>query len=157
MNDENGHLYASRGTDGCDMISRTTGEQLDHASFASADSEAARHAALQGNSQALHAYQEWFSQVTSDLPSVMHYSWYDLNRKIKTYKNYWSRHWESLYNIPQRDTADNNMFFDKPWSQVSDEEIKELAEKLEGIGGWIWNSKWDGTITPHLTLPSNNV
>jgi len=156
MKDENGHLYASRGTDGCDMISRTTGERLDHASFVSADSEAARHAALQGNSQALHAYQEWFSQVTSDLPSVMHYSWHDLNRKIKTYKNYWSRHWESLYNIPQHDTADNNMFFDKPWSQVSDEEIKELAEKLEGIGGWIWNSKWDGTITPHLELTSKD-
>ena len=50
------------------------------------------------------------NNVIENLPGVHHYSWYDLERKINTYKNYWSQHWQSLYNITQEDTPENNMF-----------------------------------------------
>ena len=44
------------------------------------------------------------------------------------------------------------MFFNKPWAQVTDQEINELANKLEEIGGWIWHRKWDGTKTPSIRI-----
>ena len=73
-----------------------------------------------------------------------HYSWFNIERKIKTYKNYWSKHWESLYDVKQEDTADNNKFFDKKWSDVSDDEIDILAKKLsKEMGGWIFHQRVD--------------
>ena len=34
------------------------------------------------------------------------------------------------------------MFFNKPWSEVSDIEISNLSEKLESeLGGWIFHRK----------------
>ena len=150
--DDNGDAYSLQGSDGCDLIDSETGERINHITFINENSENARQHALNGNEKALAAYEEWFNHITTQLPSVLHYSWFDLERKIKTYKNYWSRHWESLYNIPQNDTAENNMFFNKPWAQVTDQEINELANKLEEIGGWIWHRKWDGTKTPSLRI-----
>ena len=84
------------------------------------------------------------NQVVNQLPGVYHYSWYDIKRKIYTYKNYWSKHWTSMYNKKLNDTSENNMFFNKPWSTVSDEEIEEMAKKMENdLGGWIFHSKID--------------
>jgi hypothetical protein len=89
-----------------------------------------------------------------NLPSVHHYSWFDLERKIKTYKNYWQRHWESLYDVQQNDTAENNMFFGKPWADVSNEDITELATNLrDKMGGWIFHSRVDfNKPTPYVTV-----
>jgi hypothetical protein len=46
------------------------------------------------------------------------------------------------------------MFFDKPWSEVSDRDIVELAEKMEStMGGWIFHSKIDfKQKTPHVNI-----
>ena len=60
--------------------------------------------------------EKWFERNVELLPGVHHYSWLDLGRKIRTYRDYWSQHWQSLYNIEQEDTAENNMFFGKPHS-----------------------------------------
>ena len=65
--------------------------------------------------------------MVDSLPTVHHYSWFNIERKIKTYKNYWSSHWQSLYDIKQEDTSENNMFFNKPWSKVSDKDVSEMA------------------------------
>ena len=46
------------------------------------------------------------------------------------------------------------MFFDKPWSEVTDEDIKNMASQLaEKTGGHVFHSKinWDNCV-PHLTL-----
>ena len=64
---------------------------------------------FQGNKDALKGYNDWFNSAVENLPGVHHYSWFDLERKINTYKNYWSKHWQSLYNIEQDDTPENNM------------------------------------------------
>ena len=87
----------------------------------------------------------------------MHYSWFDIERKIKTYKNYWQRHWESLYNIRQEDTVENNMFFNKKWSEVTDQDIEDLASRLEEeMGGWIFHKKIDfNNPTPSLNVEDN--
>ena len=152
--DTEGNLYASPGTDGCDYIDATNFNRINHASFYTEDVHKCRVAALQGNAEALSMYQNWFEALLVQLPAVHHYSWFNLDRKIKTYKNYWQKHWQSLYDITQDDTAENNMFFDKPWSEVSDEEISALAGELkEKLGGWIFHSKVDfSRPTPHINI-----
>ena len=111
-------------------------------------------AAVNGNEDALVAYRGWISNNLEMLPSTHHYSWFDLSRKIRTYRDYWSQHWQSLYNIPQEDTPENNMFFDKSWNDVTDEDISTLASRLSTeMGGWVFHSKVDfDKPTPDLGI-----
>ena len=46
------------------------------------------------------------------------------------------------------------MFFDKSWSDVSEDEINNLSNKLsEEMGGWIFHSKIDFSAkTPHIRI-----
>lgn len=152
--DTEGNLYAALGTDGCDYIDKETYEVLPHASFYTAEVEHGRQIALSGNDQVLSDYSEWFKRNIDTLPSVYHYSWFDLSRKIRTYRDYWSQHWQSLYDVPQDDTAENNMFFNKSWSEVSDKEIDSLADDLKTkMGGWVFHQRVDfSKPTPHLSL-----
>ena len=152
--DNDGNTYASQGTDGCDYINTRTGQNIGSANFYIEEAHRARLAALEGHVEARHAFQEWFKNMVSVLPTPRHYSWFDIERKIKTYKNYWQKHWESLYDIQQEDTPENNMFFDKSWKDVSDEEIKDLADRLaKEKGGWIFHRKIDWNVkVPHIVL-----
>ena len=152
--DDNGNLFSSPGSDGCDYVHAQTFERIPHASFYTQEIDTCRNSAMSGNNDSLEKYQEWYQRATDTLPSIHHYSWFNLERKIKTYKNYWSKHWQSLYDISQDDTAENNMFFDKPWSEVTGEDISNLSNQLaEKLGGWIFHSKVDfSTVTPHVKL-----
>jgi glycosyltransferase involved in cell wall biosynthesis len=142
--DEDENLYASPGTDGCDYVHVETGERIPHATFYNDQAHHVRSHAVSGNEEALSSYEGWFQNCVDLLPSVLHYSWMDIDRKIRTYKNYWQTHWESLYDITQEDTAENNMFFDKPWADVSEKEISDLAKKLaEKTGGHVFHNKID--------------
>ena len=102
----------------------------------------------------MHKFKKWFENAINELPGVHHYSWFNIERKIKTYKNYWSRHWQSLYDIEQKDSIENNMFFDKEWKNVTEKDIKRLAEKLKSdTGGWIFHRKINfNKPTPHLKI-----
>ena len=75
-------------------------------------------------------------------------------RKIKTYRDYWSQHWQSLYDIEQEDTAENNMFFQKPWTEVTEEDIQDLSSRLKNeLGGWVFHDPVDfNRPTPHVSL-----
>jgi len=160
--DIEGNLCALPGTDGCDYINKDTTEVIPHATFYT---EEIHHLKNQAFGKYLHfndetgvkEYEKWFNRVITALPSVHHFSWYNLPRKIKTYKNYWSQHWQSLYNIEQEDTAENNMFFDKPWQEVKDSEIDELANRLaDEMGGWVFHNKIDWSKqTPSITVTRN--
>lgn len=154
--DENGQLYALPGTDGCDMINAKTGESIPFIGFYTAEANTARSQALEGDDFALLVYQNWFEDVIKALPSVHHFSWFDLERKIKTYKNYWTRHWLSLHNQSTADTPDSNMFFDLAWKDVDDKMIEDLAKKLKNeCGGWIFHRKWRGQKTPFMSLKTD--
>ena len=149
--DENGDLYAAPGTDGCDYIHRETLEVIPNSSFCTPDVEQARRAGLTDKNVKVE-YEKWFNSMTNSLPSVHHYSWFDIKRKINTYKNYWSRHWQSLYNIEQLDTPENNMFFGRSWSDVTDDDIDKMSTRLSlETGGWIFHTLVNfETPTPSL-------
>ena len=152
--DDNGGLYASVGTDGSDYIHTETGEHIPHLSFYTSDVHECRIAALSGNHDALEQYGKWFTHLVDSLPGVHHYSWYDLERKIAMYRDFWSRFWQSLYDIGQEDIPANNMFFDASWSDVTDDDIKGLAARLKGeMGGWVFHERVNfSKPTPYLTL-----
>jgi hypothetical protein len=99
------------GTDGCDMVHAVTGEALPFVGFVTPDVEQARRAALSGDERARQAYEGWFNQVVASIPGVFHYSWYDLPRKVRLYRDYWQNHWAALWDKDTTDTAANNMMF----------------------------------------------
>jgi len=152
--DSDGNTYAALGTDGCDYVHNENAQRLPHASFYTSEIHDVRLSALRGDANSMEQYNHWFARTTELLPSVHHYSWFNLERKIKTYRDYWSKHWQSLYDITQDDTAENNMFFQRPWSDVTDDDITSLAIKLsEELGGWIFHTPVDfSNPTPHMTL-----
>tara|TARA_B100000131_G_C18115575_1_gene611179 strand:+ start:961 stop:2880 length:1920 start_codon:yes stop_codon:yes gene_type:complete len=142
--DENGHVYSGPGSDGCDYIRSDNFQVVPCGNFYTQDVDNVRQQ-VNVNFQAKEAYQGWFNQVLDAFPCVYHFSWWDLERKIKTYRDYWGKHWKSLYNEGKEDTAENNMMFDHPWSDVTDEMISERAQLMkEKLGGWVWHTKWNG-------------
>ena len=151
--DSDGNLYSAPGSDGCDYVRSDSYARIPFANFMTEDVNNARIQGLQ-NQEIRSKYENWFNQVLSQIPCVQHYSWFNIDRKIHTYKNYWSKHWQSLYDIQQDDTPENNMFFDKSWADVSDDEITSLSSKLSSeMGGWIFHEKVDfSKPTPHLTV-----
>tara|TARA_A100001011_G_scaffold393650_3_gene484055 strand:- start:3414 stop:5360 length:1947 start_codon:yes stop_codon:yes gene_type:complete len=152
--DDEGNLYSLPGSDGCDYIDKDSYQTIPCMHFYDQNIHDIRISALKGDQKAAEAYENWFNNLIENLPGVHHYSWFDLERKIHTYKNYWSKHWQSLYNIEQKDTPENNMFFDKSWEDVTNDEIKDLSKKLkEEMGGWIFHNKVDfNQRTPYVLI-----
>ena len=155
--DEDGNLYSLPGSDGCDYVRSDNYSRIPFANFMTQDVDNAR---MQGitDEEIRGQYEVWFNRVLDQIPGVQHYSWFNIERKIKTYKNYWSKHWQSLYDIVQDDTPENNMFFNKSWRDVTDKEVSSLAKKLsDEMGGWIFHSKVDfDKPTPHLRVDRNH-
>lgn len=152
--DNDGNIYAAPGTDTCDYIHSETGERLPHLGFYSEEAHQVRVAGLSGNSDAVQLYQKWFQAVVDQLPGVHHYSWHDIPRKIRQYKQHWGSFWKSQYRLDSEDTAENNVMFDKPWSEVTDEDIENLGARLaKELGGWIFHEKVDFSYKiPHVEI-----
>ena len=152
--DDSKRLYSLPGTDGCDYIHIETKQLIPHASFYNNEAHQYKVNAMAGDANALKVYQEWFGRNVEMLPGVHHYSWFDMKRKIRTYRDYWSKHWQSLYNIEQQDTAENNMFFQKPWSEVTEDDIEIMSSRLSNeMGGWVFHAPVDfSKPTPFLSI-----
>jgi glycosyltransferase involved in cell wall biosynthesis len=155
--DDNGELYSAVGSDGCDYIRNSDFSPIKFATFYTPDVDKVRNMSF-SDSNARDSYEKWFNYAANQYPSVHHYSWFDISRKIKTYRDYWSKHWQSLYDITQEDISENNMFFDKPWSKVTNDDINNMSQKLGSeMGGWIFHSKVDfSKPTPHVTLETEH-
>ena len=160
--DDNGNLVSSGGSDADDYIHKDTFEQLPVATFMTNQIEMARRdALLNGNT---HNYQSILNQIVDGMPTLHHYSWYSIKRKINDYKLLWGKHWNELFGKNADDTTDNNIMFDKPWSEVTDEDMNQLADKYEQeLGGWIfhqpvdWNNKtpWVNRMWDHPEVMKN--
>lgn len=142
--------YAKPGTDTCDYIHATTKEHLPMASFVTNETEQIRAAALRGNEEALREFRIWYNHMVNTLPGVHHYSWYNIERKIKQYKLFWADFWKAMYNI-ERNERDNPFFPNKLWSEITEKEIKQKAHELETrTTGWIFHKPWDGSCVVGL-------
>jgi glycosyltransferase involved in cell wall biosynthesis len=152
--DANGNLCAMQGTDGCDLIDASSGVQLQNIGFYTNDAHNARVAALNGNQDASIAYSQWFTNVCNALPVTWHFSWIDIARKIRLYRDTWQRHWSSLYDMNVDDLPENNNFFaNTAWKDVTEEMIDELAIKLETeTTGWIFHEPWSGIRRHELKI-----
>ena len=145
--DDDGNLFALKGTDSCDYIVDETHERLPHLNFYEQTAHEVRVKGLHGDEQAVKVYEDWMNQVVENLPTVYHYSWYDIERKITSYKTHWGKFWKSMYNLDTEDTAENNVCFDKPWSEVTEDDIKVFAQRLEEEkGGHIFHQKVDWSV-----------
>ena len=158
--DEKGNVY-SLGSDGCDYVHTDNYQPIPHMNFYTPQHEQVRQQIMNDENfkvQNLPNYENFINAAIKELPTVHHYSWFDIERKINTYKNYWSKHWASLYNKTTEDTPDNNMFFDKSWKDVSDEEIVNLANKMNNeLGGWVFHSRVDfNKPTPWYNIDSKH-
>ena len=158
--DDKGNIY-SIGSDGCDYIDKESYSPIPHMNFYTPQHDQIRQkiiADIDFRKENLQNYSNFINAAIKELPSVHHYSWFDIERKIYTYKNYWSKHWASLYNKITDDIPENNMFFNKSWSEVSDKEIVNLAKKMDNeLGGWIFHTRIDfSNPTPWYKVSSGH-
>ena len=158
--DNNGDLYCARGTDSCDYIRLDNYEPIPFATFYTDEAHNVRMKAWNSNLnddsdlEILSYYESWFNRVISELPSVFHFSWWNIERKVTSYRSYWTGFWESMYNEKYDDIAENNVMFDCPWTEVTDDMVKERSQEFsDKLGGWIWHQKWNGEVTtPHMKI-----
>ena len=147
MKDEDGNLYAGQGTDSCDYVEKETFKRVAHATFYDETAHELRIQGLSGDVASRKAYESWINQIIDLVPTVYHYSWYDVERKITSYKTHWGDFWKSMYNLDTKDTAENNVCFDKPWSEVTEDDIKVFSQRLEEEkGGHIFHQKVDWNV-----------
>lgn len=145
---KDGYEFSKPGSDGCNLIDTNTGNLIPIVGFMSKESEMLRQMAVKDSRYVSH-FEDFFNDLINNLPPVHHFSWFSIERKIRTYKSYWSNHWQSLGS----DTINSdNMFFDVPWEQVSDDMIKAKAKELKmNTGGHVFHSPW------RLGMKTNSV
>lgn len=137
---KDGLLYATGG-DGCNLISKTTGDPVFVAHFMTPQAESLRQAAVKDKRYIPH-FEEWFNQTIEQLPTIFHTSWLSIEKKIHMYKSFWNSSWQSLYG---NEKTSVNPFFDVPFDKVDDDMVKQKAKELrEGTCGHIFHTKWNG-------------
>lgn len=87
-----GKTYAKKGrSDGCEYIDIMTGDFLPHKGFYTNEIEQVRLSDPV-------AYGNKMNEIFNELPSVFHYSWASIERKIGNFKQFWNKCWSNLYN-----------------------------------------------------------
>lgn len=155
--DNEGNLF-SLGSDGDDYVHTDNYQIIPDTNFYTPTLHEVRMQAMSGNKASLEGYEVYMNKVVEQLPGVYHYSWFDLKRKVLSYKNFWSKHWASLYNRTIKDVAENNMFFDKPWSEVTDSDIDKIVIRMkEEMGGWVFHKRIDfSKPTPWMKITKDH-
>jgi glycosyltransferase involved in cell wall biosynthesis len=149
---KDGLLFARHGTDGCDYIFRDTGNIVPCMHFINNDIEKIRQAALT-DAKAADIYRVWFQSVIEQLPTVYHFSWWNIASKIRKYRHFWNDSWLTLYGEKDSRPTGWNPFFSIPLSEVSEEQIERYAKMLAAeTGGHIFHVPWTGQKINHITL-----
>jgi len=147
--DNSGLLYAKPGTDGCDYVTRNSGEIVTCFGFMSQQELILQNNAVY-NEKALKLFSKVYKQKIEELPTIYHYSWFNIERKIKQYREFWSDFWPSLCN----ETRNTNPFFpDLSWEHVTDEMIIAKADALESLScGHVFHKPWDSNSIQTLGI-----
>lgn len=120
MDPNTGRIYAKPGmSDGCEYIDIVTGEHLPHRGFYTADLEGIRQTDPT-------RYGEIMNEVYEKLPSVWHYSWADLPRKVRNFRDFWDNQWQVLYQSPPQPRFPD---------VKTDDDVMRVAAELKARGG----------------------
>lgn len=119
-----GRVYAKKGmSDGCEYVDIMSNEYIPHRGFYTRDLENVRL-------NDPETYGKMMNEIFQEIPSVYHYSWCDLHRKVKNFKQFWNKCWNNLY----RDENPEDRF-----PEVKDENdvesIKAVVDRLRIQGG----------------------
>lgn len=120
--EKTGRVYAKKGaSDGCEYVNTMNYEMIPHVGFYSEKIEAARLTSPE-------EYGSIMNQVFSQLPTVYHYSWFDLPRKIQQLKKggVWDKMWSLLYKEETQERFPG---------VETEEQVSELAKVLYEEGG----------------------
>jgi len=141
-----GLLYSMPGSDGCNFISATTGNPIPCVGFLPEGFDRMKHLAIK-DEKLVPKVERFINEFLTKLPAVHHYSWFNIERKIKNYRTFWHSSWKSLYN-EDRDERSNPFFPGLAWAEITDEMIKEKALTLEaGTSGHVFHTPWAGDKT----------
>lgn len=134
MDPKTGRFYAKKGeSDGCELIDIVTAEHLPHRGFYTGELEQVRR-------QDPIEYGRRMNEIFGKLPSVWHYSWADLSRKVRNFRDFWDKQWQVLYQ-----TAPEPRFPEV----ITDFDIDVKAEQLRLQGGEHAKSQTFGlTVSP---------
>jgi len=115
-----GRIYAKRGmSDGCELIDMVTGDHVKHRGFYTKE--------LDGLRQRDPAeYGRQMNALFASLPSVWHYSWADLPRKVRNFRDFWDKQWSVLYQTPPEPRFPD---------VTTDDDVARKAEELRKRGG----------------------
>lgn len=117
---KSGRIYAKPGqSDGCEMIDMVSGEHLPHRGFYTKELEQIR---VSNPAE----YGRIMNTVFEQLPSVWHYSWADLPRKIRNFRDFWDKQWQVLYQTPPEPRFPD---------VATDDDIERKATELLAQGG----------------------
>lgn len=120
MDPSTGRFYAKQGmSDGCEMIDMVTGEHLPHRGFYNENLERMRR-------EDPESYAAEMNKIFKNMPSVWHYSWENLGRKVKNFRDFWDKQWQVLYQIPAKPRFPD---------VVTDEDVEKKANELLLRGG----------------------
>lgn len=156
--DEEGLLFSRQGSDGCNLINSTTLDPIQQFMPNIDFSWNLRQSSLYDEDSA-ETYEKWYKKFVINnekYPCIYHYSWFDIERKLKTYKNFWANSWASLYGEKSEKT--NPMFPDIDNSKITDEMIKDYSSKIEQeTAGWIFHKPWDGSFVFGLSVENTGA
>lgn len=82
----------------------------------------------------LKSYGEKLKSIFGSLPYVKHYSWTDIEHKLRMLRGPWNQFWCHLYN-KDPDAANSNDYFDVAWKDVTDKMLVEKSKELLAQGG----------------------
>jgi ADP-heptose:LPS heptosyltransferase/glycosyltransferase involved in cell wall biosynthesis len=116
-----GRTFSKRGmSDGCEYIDIMSGEFISHSGFYNDQLERIRISDPR-------EYGKRMNEIFDDLPSVFHYSWADIPRKIRNFRDFWDKCWSCLYG----DQVPVPRFKDV----ITDEDIDRKSNELRERGG----------------------
>jgi ADP-heptose:LPS heptosyltransferase/glycosyltransferase involved in cell wall biosynthesis len=121
VDEKTGKTFAKKGmSDGCEYIDMMDYTYIPHKGFYDQSMEMLRRS----NPPAFGAKM---NQIYGELPCVFHYSWCDIPRKIRNFRDFWDKCWSNLYNEP----APTPRFPDVK----TDGDVVKKAEQMKLQGG----------------------
>lgn len=117
--EKTGKIYAKRGTDGCDICDIVSEMPLPSTMYKDFYTQELDDLRKDDPEE----YGRRINQIFNELPSVHHFSWFKLDRKVKHMINTWDKLWSNLYNDPE------------PVRRFETDDVKREVELLRKNGG----------------------